>query len=141
MQKRFPLQFSRETSSLSRESHQTEQPSHKPSLSSRAATHSASSILPLSLSLSLHLLYSSSFFPSSLVSPAHCFPLSLCFFSSQRIITFQRRDGIWQGNATRSCLSVFMCQCVCVAWTITPIVLLEGWANKQEVGVWDEGVG
>lgn len=133
----WEFHFSSVPSSLSRESHQTEQPSHEPSLSSRATTHSASSILPLSLSFCLYTCFTAPPPPPSI--PLACFPRTLCFplslfFSPLRIITFQKRDDIWQGNATRSCLSVFMCQCVCVAWTITPIVFPEGWANKQRVG-------
>ncbi len=135
----WDFHFSSVPSSLSRESHQTEQPSHEPSLSSRATIHSASSILRLSLSLSLCLYTCFTAppppsIPPRLLPPHTVFSAQPLFFSPLRIITFQRRDDIWQGNATRSCLSVFMCQCVCVAWTITPIVFPEGWANKQGVG-------
>lgn len=135
----WEFHFSSVPSSLSRESHQTEQPSHEPSLSSRATTHSASSILPLSLSFCLYTCFTAPppppSIPPRLLPPHTVFSAQPLFFSPLRIITFQKRDDIWQGNATRSCLSVFMCQCVCVAWTITPIVFPEGWANKQGVGV------
>ncbi len=134
--------FSSVPSSLSRESRQTELSSHEPSLSSRATTNSASSILPLSLCLYTCFTAPPPSIPPLLLPRTLCFPLSLLFFSPPRIITFQRRDGIWQGNATHSYLSVFMCQCVCVLHgQLPPIVFPKGWAKQQGVGTKAGGVG
>ncbi len=114
--------FSSVPSSLSRESRQTELSSHEPSLSSRATTNSASSILPLSLCLYTCFTAPPPSIPPLLLPPHTVFSAQPLFFSPPRIITFQRRDGIWQGNATHSYLSVFMCQCVCVLHGQLPLL-------------------
>ncbi len=92
---------------------------------------------PSSLSLSLHLLYcSSSFYSPSLASPAHCVFRSASVFLSTEDNHIPE-EGRHMAGKRHTLLSVrlYVPMCVCVAWTITPIVFPEGWANKQGVGI------
>ncbi len=100
------------------------------------------SSLSLSLSVStLALLLLLLLYSPSLASPAHCVFRSASVFLSTEDNHIPE-EGRHMAGKRHTLLSVRLYVPMCVvAWTITPIVFPEGWANKQGVGVGGRHIG